>query len=183
MRYNRKLNVENVRDYNHVLFIHPKAFLPVITAPVRGLTRETVMPSEVLCPLQEGETPELHLPNFPTKASIRPYKGWSLDFYEGYGDEHACYNWFAYPNVNSCSVRGKHFLLQRYDPIASSETSYHLWMMTARCKDPKTDFSTLLSILIRGERSAIGGDTLVLECLQERLGTHPPPFMYGDYEV
>ncbi|MDF5939818.1 Rieske 2Fe-2S domain-containing protein [Pseudomonas aeruginosa] len=39
VRYNWKLNMENVKDYNHVPFVHPKTFLPVMTAPVRGLAR------------------------------------------------------------------------------------------------------------------------------------------------
>lgn len=183
VRYNWKLNMENVKDYNHVPFVHPKTFLPVMTAPVRGLAREAAVPSEVLRLLQEGETPELRSLSFPTKAPIQPYKSWFSDLCEGYGDEHAYYNWFIYPNVNFCSVRGEHFLLQQYDPVAPGETDYHLWMMTARRKDPKTDFSALLSTLIRGERNVIGEDTLVLERLQEGLGAHSPPFMHGDYEV
>ncbi|MDF5810287.1 hypothetical protein P4123_30745 [Pseudomonas aeruginosa] len=55
MRYNFKLNMENVKDYNHVPFVHPKTFLPVMTRPVRGLAREAALPSEVLRLLQEAK--------------------------------------------------------------------------------------------------------------------------------
>ena len=78
----------------------------------------------VLRLLQEGETPELRSLSFPTKAPIQPYKSWFSDLCEGYGDEHAYYNWFIYPNVNFCSVRGEHFLLQqiRWHPARPTTT-------------------------------------------------------------
>ncbi|MDF5810288.1 hypothetical protein P4123_30750 [Pseudomonas aeruginosa] len=40
--------------------------------------------------------------------------------------------------MNFCGVRGEHFLLQQYDPVAPGETDYHLWMMMpgARIRRP-----------------------------------------------
>src|SRR5690606_27651197 len=110
-------------------------------------------------------------------------KNWFSDLCAGYGDEHAYYNWFIYPNVNFCSVKGEHFLLQQYEPVAPGETDYHLWMMTARCKDPHTDFTALLSTLIRNERTVIAEDTMILEKLQAGFGAHSGHFNHGDYEA
>jgi choline monooxygenase len=183
VRYNWKLNMENVKDYNHVPFVHPKTFLPVMTAPIKAIKSEPQTPSLVMQLLQQGAAPDLSQLSYPTKAPIQPYKSWFSSFCETYGEEHAYYNWFMYPNVNFCSVRGEHFLLQQYDPVSPGETDYHLWMMTARRKDIRTDFTALLSTLIRGERAVIAEDTVILERLQDGFGKHSRRFTHGDYEA
>lgn len=183
VRYNWKLNMENVKDYNHVPFVHPKTFLPVMAAPVKSLPFEEQAASVVKSLLEAGEPPALTSLSFPTFAPIKPYKSWFSDLCVGYRKgEHAYYNWFIYPNVNFCSVRGEHFLLQQYDPVSPGETDYHLWMMTAKRSDARTDFTALLSTLIRGERAVIAEDTKVLEKLQDGLAEDALPFMHGDYE-
>ncbi|VXB91286.1 Phenylpropionate dioxygenase-like ring-hydroxylating dioxygenase large terminal subunit [Pseudomonas sp. 8AS] len=182
VRYNWKLNMENVKDYNHVPFVHPKTFLPVMESPVKALIAEPEAPSVVKGLLSRAEAPALSSLSYPTRAPIKPYKSWFSELCEPYRDEHIYYNWFIYPNVNFCSVRGEHFLLQQYDPVSPGETDYHLWMMSARRKDVRTDFTALLSTLIRGERAVIAEDTRVLERLQDGLGAHSASFMHGDYE-
>ncbi|WP_422614074.1 RHO alpha subunit C-terminal catalytic domain-containing protein [Candidatus Williamhamiltonella defendens] len=73
--------------------------------------------------------------------------------------------------------------MQQYDPVSPGETNYHLWMMTARRKSERTDFTALLSVLIRKERTVIAEDTRVLERLQDGLGNHSRHFTHGDYEM
>lgn len=183
VRYNWKLNMENVKDYNHVPFVHPKTFLPVMESPVKAISAEPEAPSVVKNLLSSAEVPALNSLSYPTRAPIKPFQSWFSDLCEPYRrGEHAYYNWFIYPNVNFCSVRGEHFLLQQYDPVSPGETDYHLWMMTAKKKNSRTDFTALLSVLIRGERTVIAEDTRVLERLQDGLAGHSAPFMHGDYE-
>ncbi|WP_115530691.1 aromatic ring-hydroxylating oxygenase subunit alpha [Xanthomonas campestris] len=181
--YNWKLNMENVKDYNHVPFVHPKTFLPAMTAPVRSTGATANAPSVVKQLLHNGEPPALETLSFSTKAALQPQTSWFNALCDTYGSEHIYYNWFIYPNVNFCSVRGEHFLLQQYEPVAPGETDYHLWMMTARRKNERTDFTALLSALIRGERTVIAEDTDVLERLQRGLRPQAGPFMHGDYEL
>lgn len=182
VRYNWKLNMENVKDYNHVPFVHPKTFLPAMDAHSGKLAAS---PAPLFPSLKEQlkqQAAELPHLSFPVKAPLKPYKNWFSDLCDAYGNEHAYYNWFIYPNVNFCSVRGEHFLLQQYDPVSPDITDYHLWVMTACRKNNRTDFTALLSSLIRSERMVIEEDTIILEKLQEGLGDHARPFMHGDYE-
>jgi len=184
VKYNWKFNMENVKDYNHVPFVHPKTFLPVMTEMIKEIPApELNAPSVVVELLENGVPPELNALSYSTKASIKPYKSWFADLCNTLGNDHAYYNWFVYPNVNFCSIKGEHFLLQQYDPVSPGETDYHLWMMTAKRKDDRTDFTALLSALIRGERNVIAEDTVILEHLQDGLGEHSRRFMHGDYET
>lgn len=183
VRYNWKLNMENVKDYNHVPFVHPKTFLPVMTAPVNSLNADAARLSEVRRLLLHANAPALSALSYAAQAPIQAHASWFSDLCEPYRDEHTYYNWFLYPNVNFCSVRGEYFLLQQYEPVGPGETDYHLWMMTARRKDQRTNFTALLSSLIRSERAVIAEDTVVLETLQRGLGAHSRRFTHGDYEV
>ncbi|MFK3791274.1 aromatic ring-hydroxylating dioxygenase subunit alpha [Pseudomonas piscis] len=184
VRYNWKLNMENVKDYNHVPFIHSQTFMPVMDQMVREVPLNLEGEgSEVIRIISERESPRLNALSYTTKAMVKPYENWFSKLCNKYGDEHAYYNWFIYPNVNFCSLKGDHFLLQQYDPVSPGVTDYHLWMMTAARKDERTDFTALLSTLIRGERKVIAEDTLVLERLQEGMGEHSGRFMHGEYEA
>ncbi len=183
VHYNWKLNMENVKDYNHVPFVHPKTFLPALTTQVKSTGTATDAPSIVKQLIQHGQAPALSTLSYPTKAPLQPYVSWFNALCDTYGADHIYYNWFIYPNVNFCSVRGEHFLLQQYEPVSPGVTNYHLWMMTARRKSASTDFTALLSTLIRGERTVIAEDTLVLERLQQGLGPYSNSFMHGDYEA
>ncbi|WP_173476936.1 aromatic ring-hydroxylating oxygenase subunit alpha [Pseudomonas protegens] len=184
VRYNWKLNMENVKDYNHVPFIHPQTFMPAMNQMVKEIpVVGDDGASEVIRLISAAESPELDSLSYSTKALIKPYENWFAPLCEKYGSEHAYYNWFIYPNVNFCSVKGDHFLLQQYDPVSPGVTDYHLWMMTATRKDVRTDFTALLATLIRGERKVIAEDTVVLERLQDGFGEHSRRFMHGEYEA
>lgn len=181
--YNWKLNMENVQDPNHVPFIHPKTLMPVMTSQNRILKREQEVPSALVCLLQSDKVPDLSSLSYPAKTPLNLNKSWFADLCHVYGNEDTYYSWYMYPNVNFCSVRGEHFLLQQYDPVSPGETDYHLWMTTARRKNDRTDFTALLSFLIRSERKVIAEDTLVLEQLQKGLGKYTGHCTHGDYET
>ncbi len=72
--------------------------------------------------------------------------------------------------------------MEQYDPVAPGETDYHLWIMTSKRKDVRTDFSALLGTLIRGERRVIAEDTQVLEQMQAGFGPYSGQVCHGDYE-
>lgn len=181
--YNWKLNMENVKDYNHVPFIHSKTFSPLMATPTKNTAFANDKSSIVKQLIEQNSAPDLVSLSYHTKAPIQEYNNWFSNLCNGYGDKNAYYNWFIYPNVNFCSVKGEHFLLQQYEPVSPGETDYHLWMMTASRKDERTDFTALLSVLIRNERTVIAEDTLVLEKLQAGFNENSRKFMHGDYEV
>lgn len=84
--------------------------------------------------------------------------------------------------MNFGSVSGEQFHIQQFDPVSPGETDYHLWVMTAKRADLRTELTALLSTLMRGERAVIKEDTVVLERLQEGLIEDSVPFMHGNYE-
>lgn len=186
VRYNWKLNMENVKDYNHVPFVHPKSFSPLMTrAPASSGDADLPAdaPATVRQLLQARARPALSELSFPFEIPLAPANSWFRPLCDVYGEQSTYYAWFVYPNVNFCSVRGEHFLLQQYEPVSAHETDYHLWLMTARQKGQRIDFTALLSDLIRAERQVIAEDTVVLERMQAGFGAHSPRSMHGDYEV
>ncbi|WP_265042177.1 aromatic ring-hydroxylating oxygenase subunit alpha [Wolbachia endosymbiont (group B) of Melanostoma mellinum] len=184
VRYNWKLNMENVQDSNHVPFIHSKTLLPFITSPIKMIKHEPKAPSKLVGLLQLGKVPDLSSLSYSAQTPLQHLnKSWFANLCYVYGDKYVYYSWYIYPNVNFCSVLGEYFLLQQYDPISPGETDYHLWMMTARRKDESTDFTALLNMLIKKERMVIAEDTIVLEHLQEGISNRSKHFTHGDYEA
>ncbi len=185
-RYNWKLNMENVKDYNHVPFVHPKTFMPLMNSSPKAEPSNDdtgVEKSSLIALLETKDIPSLSLLSYSTVAPIKPYKTWFTDKCHAYRKgEHAYYNWFIYPNVNFGSVSGEQFHIQQFDPVSPGETDYHLWVMTAKRADLRTELTALLSTLMRGERAVIKEDTVVLERLQEGLIEDSVPFMHGNYE-
>lgn len=184
VRYNWKLNMENVKDYNHVPFIHPQSFFPAVKP---GAQQPQPSRPGVALPVRaqlSGCASEVKLSDlsYTAEVAMNTAPGWFAGACDTYGAGTHYNNWFVYPNVNFCSVKGGHFLLQQYDPVAPGETDYHLWMMTARRRDERTDFTALLSTLIRGERQVIAEDTHVLEHMQAGFGPRSGQVCHGDYE-
>ena len=182
VRYNWKFNIENVKDYNHIPFIHSKTFSPYMESKIKSLPVDRQGKHIVSDLLDTFAAQPLSDLSYSTKGAITPYVNWYHDLCQVYGDEHVFHDWFVYPNLNFYSVRGEYFALQQYEPVSPGETDYHLWVMTACRKDKRTDFTALLSTLIRAEHKVIGEDTVILERLQAGLGTQALPFTHGDYE-
>ena len=184
VKYNWKLNMENVKDYNHIQFVHPTSFSPMMAKSKKApVFVEPTGPSLITELMSARIAPPLQSLSYGAVGPLNEHKNWFSDLCDTPGGDNNYYNWFLYPNVNFCCVRGEHFLLQQYDPVAPGVTDYHLWMMTAKRKSAQTDFTALLSALIRGERKVIAEDTVILEKLQDGLGSHSRRFTHGDYEA
>ncbi len=177
VKYNWKLNMENVKDWNHVQFLHPKTFFPAMdrkggpsVPPVEG-------------DLYHAGRADLADLSYPTVTPVKLLPNWFESLVERFGDEEYYYNWLLYPNVNFCSIRGMHFLLQQYDPVSPGQTDYHLWMMTARRKEATTDFTALLRDIFLKERNVIEEDAIFLERMQSSLGEWSALPRQGTYEL
>lgn len=171
--YNWKLNFENVLDYHHVPFIHPKTFRPLMQAQEPGVPPDA--PPVQAATLRElsfaGKTP-LHIHPWPWHALV-----------ERYGSEDAYYNFFLYPNVNFISVGGYVFLIQQFDPIAPDRTDVRFTLATAR---PTQRIPALPAILwghLKGEKRVLDEDKVILEALQRNLHTGGPVARHGAYEA
>jgi len=177
VKYNWKLNMENVKDWNHVQFLHPKTFYPAMDR--QGGPSVPPVAGDLLSHGSAG----LRDLSYSTRAAVQLGRSWFESLVDRFGDDEVYYNWFLYPNVNFCSIRGVHFLLQQYDPVSPGETDYHLWMMTARRKDAATDFTALLRDIFLKERNVIEEDAVFLERMQASLGEWSALPRHGTYEL
>ncbi len=174
--YNWKLNFENVLDYNHVPFVHPQTFRPLMQkgpeheprVPASGPRIATAMLRELSF---AGRTP----------LTVQPWPWHAL--VERFGDEDAYYNYFLYPNVNFISVGGYIFLIQQFDPMAPDRTDVRFTLATAR---PTQRIPALPAILwghLKGEKRVLDEDKVLLEALQRGLHTGGPVARHGAYEA
>jgi len=175
--YNWKLAMENVKDHNHVTFVHPKSFSPAVAALDHYCTAGA-QPH-----IDELGCPPLQELSYGASHPMVPRRPWFARHCETYPDDKHYRNWFIYPNVNFCCVTGAHFLLQQYEPLSATQTKCHVWIMTARRYSTAPDFTALLATLMRGERTVIAEDTAVLEQMQRNMGAHSHGFTHGDYET
>jgi choline monooxygenase len=185
VRYNWKLNFENVLDWNHVQFIHDRTFYQCLSRTNRKNERPTISANlrKVQAQLDSGKSIPLQVLSFAIQSPMQNIN----DFWENdvgkYGDVDDYYNWFIYPNVNYCSTRGKSFLIQQYEPKSPEATEYHLWCMLARRRDKHARLTGALSSMISAEKRIIDEDTAVLERLQSNLNSSGALCVNGAYEA
>lgn len=174
--YNWKLNFENVLDYNHVPFVHPQSFRPLMQ---KGAEHEPHIPVDA--PRVEAAT--LQELSFAGKTALKVQSWpWHAQV-ERFGVEDAYYNYFLYPNVNFISVGGYVFLIQQFDPVAPDRTNVRFTLTTAR---PVQRIAALPAILwdhMKGEKSVLDEDKVILEALQRSLHAGGAVARHGAYEA
>ena len=181
-RCNWKLTMENVKDANHVQFLHAESLFPAMREE-HANRAPPLAPGLTPAPrIVRTAAPPLGALSYAVKTPLDIAPGWFAPLVERYGTDNAYYNWFLYPNVNLCSINGLHFVLQQYDPVAPGSSDYHLWIMTARRKHPDTDFTALLRTLMSAERAVVEEDLQHLQALQGAFGPWSPPVSHGNYE-
>ena len=191
VRYNWKLNMENVKDGNHVPFVHARGFATALRsgdAPMPAVegadTRHITAPG---VRKRQDSVPALSALSYAASAPVGLRPGWWAPFVKRFvpdaGSAERYYNWFLYPNVNLASVNGLHFLLQQFDPVAPDRTDFHLWMMTARRTGNAPDITALLRTLLDAERRVIEEDVRLLESMQAALGPWTPTPVLGAHEA
>jgi phenylpropionate dioxygenase-like ring-hydroxylating dioxygenase large terminal subunit len=174
-RYNWKLNFENVLDSNHVPYVHPRTFRPLIEtelgkpAPVEevGAVDNTDLSS-----LSFASTMPMSVQPWPWHAMV-----------DRYGEADNYYNFFIYPNVNFISVGGLVFLVQQFDPIAPDRTDVRFTLMTAREKQRIGALPAILWGHLKGEKHVLDEDRVLLEALQARLHSGGKRAFHGAYEA
>ena len=182
--WNWKLNFENVLDYNHIQFIHSTTFFPLLNES--GQPEEASLSPKmdpILAQVRRGDGVDLRDLSYAVHSPAALRKPWYRHLVSRFGELDDYYNWFIFPNVNFCSVHGQMFLLQQFMPAAPARTEFNLSVTTARRKDPDSEFTALLSELIRREKLVIDEDAVALEALQAGLHANAPRASHGDYEA
>jgi phenylpropionate dioxygenase-like ring-hydroxylating dioxygenase large terminal subunit len=183
VKYNWKLNFENVLDFNHVPFIHPKSFAPFLRKepPFRG----DPFPAEVTWDhdYKNAAPPQLSDLSVMREGDFDSGDRWWSAEVDGYGDKKKYTNLYIYPNVNFFSVSGDYFVFQQYMPISPGVTEYNLWCVTAK-KVPmsKVEFAAVMRAIVDSEKAVIDEDTVFLENMQANLHIKAGAVQHGAYE-
>lgn len=186
VRYNWKLNYENVLDYNHVPYIHPKTFQPLLRKDTSD-NRDKATSKPVL---DEGRgdgadaspSGNLAAQSFWTRSPIR-IEAWP--WHTGvarYGEDDDYYNFFLYPNVNFISLGGLTFLLQQFHPVAPDRTEVRFTLCAARETRRLPGLPAILWGHLKSEVAVLHEDVGHLEALQQRLHADAPHARHGRYE-
>lgn len=185
-RYNWKLNYENVLDYNHVPYIHPKTFQPLLR---EGISHDSQAgkaavpaesPPDTAAPLLS--TAGLQAQSFWSRSPIRiEHWPWHAGV-DRYGDGDYYYNFFLYPNVNFISVGGLTFLLQQFQPVAPDRTEVRFTLAAARETRRLPGLPAILWGHLKSEVAVLHEDVGHLEALQAGLHAGAPRAQHGRYE-
>lgn len=183
-RYNWKLNHENVLDANHVAYVHPESFAPLLTkagaAPApSSAARE---PEDVTRAVRRP----VDLPSLSFHADA-PYKitpePWHAQVDRGAAAGHGTYrNFYIFPNVNFIAIGGLTFLVQQFHPLAADRTQVRMTLTTAREHRRLPGMAALLRAHLKGEVAVLHEDRVLLESLQGHLHAGARPAQHGHYE-
>ncbi|WCM92723.1 aromatic ring-hydroxylating dioxygenase subunit alpha [Acidovorax sp. NCPPB 2350] len=181
-RYNWKINYENVLDYNHVPYIHPKTFQPLLKTGISDERNGNAPPPTE--PSAASRTGPVRLSDlsFWTRSPIRIESYPWHDAVDRYGEGDFYYNFFLYPNVNFISLGGLVFLAQQFHPLAPDRTEVRFTLCAAREKQRLPALPAILWGHLKSEVSVLHEDLSYLEALQARLHAGAPRAQHGVYE-
>lgn len=181
-RYNWKLNFENVLDSNHVPFVHPTTFKPLIvdaktdvTAPVTNdvaRVDDTPIDETNLTALSYATTMQMQISAQPWHALV-----------DRFGSSNTYYNFFIYPNVNFISVGGLVFLVQQFDPVSADQTDVIFTLTTASELQRISALPAILWGHLKGEKRVLDEDRVLLEALQASMHANGRRANHGAYET
>ena len=172
-RYNWKLNWENVLDTNHVPYVHPRSFLPLLP----GMTAA----ADAAVPARPPATDVSDL-SFSTRSTYKlDAQAWHA-MVERFGDTDNYYNFYLYPNINFISLAGYVFLIQQFDPVAPERTDVLFTLMVARERKRIPALPAILWGHMKGEKRVLDEDIILLERLQQSLHTQDTRARHGVYE-
>jgi phenylpropionate dioxygenase-like ring-hydroxylating dioxygenase large terminal subunit len=176
-KYNWKLNFENVLDSNHVPYVHPKSFQPLMV----NVNKHIEEPDDDVGAIN---TVSAAL----TDQSFHAAVGMKIDSWpwhelvDRFGTEDAYHNFFLFPNVNFISVGGLVFLIQQFHPISALETEVRFTICVAREKHRLPALPAILRGHLKGEVDVFNEDLAYLERLQSSLSSLSQRVRHGKYE-
>lgn len=183
-KYNWKINYENVLDYNHIPYIHPKSFQPLLKAGISDERkgREPLAIETAPTPQLNARPARLSDLSFSTRSPIR-IEPWPWhQAVERYGNDDLYYNFFLYPNVNFISLGGLTFLLQQFHPVAPNRTEVRFTLCAARETRRLPALPAILWGHLKSEVAVLHEDLGHLEALQAGLHVDAPRANHGIYE-
>lgn len=182
--YNWKLNFENVKDWNHVPFLHSQSFAPLLeTSNSSPQDKANVVSWETDWADRYVDDAELSELSYHQSSPMKRATPWYDGQLERYRGEDRYYNWFLYPNINFTSIHGELFQVQQFNPVAANKTEYNLWVMSAKKKTKALNLIPLIAALLQIEKATIEEDRVYLDRMQEKLHKGGPKARHGHYEL
>lgn len=208
--FNWKLVYENLRDANHVAFVHPRtlapfvSFLPVVDEDGAKQTQESLsdtskaglykemrqfsfggpegVPSEFNSFSWHKNVERWKFSNSSARVQASASKnGLSLPS-ERIDDSY--FNWLIFPNVHIASGNGGHsFVIEHHIPITPDRTDVEIYRFTARKKQPYPTSSQVLLSEMHHSKLILSEDFGILEKVQSVLHTDAPIPTQGAYEL
>ena len=185
-KFNWKLIYENLRDPNHVRYLHAKSLAEYADFPF-GVDEAHV--GKAVPPLSDMSRDALR----------RDMRGFSYGGPEGkigqvrqvpwlglvqrWGDLDAYFNWLAYPNLHiACGNGGYAFTIEHHIPVAPGQTDLEIYFVTARKKQPYDFSAQVLLANMNYSKQIVGEDVAILEAIQAGLHVAAPMPKQGAYE-
>ena len=183
--FNWKLMYENVVDYNHVPFIHPKSLLPAVPVYTRMFNKEKLSQPPLAESPYGPEPVELRQLSFARDCEIgTPPYHWMKHALNHYGKTDHYYNFFIYPNVNFTCIMGVTFPIQQYHPVSAQKTQIRVTFPTVEVDNEYAKrHAANLRPLVLNEYFVMDEDFDAMEPIQKSLHPDAPPVEHGHYEA
>lgn len=196
-RFNWKLPYENLRDFNHVAYVHPRTLAPFVDLYAQvdaTATQESLQPlANASAPTLRQEIRRYSYGGTPEGAldQLRPHEWhshierWRSSRLSGTAPEtdDAYFNWLAFPNLHIASGDGGHtFTIEHHIPIAPDRTDVEIYYMSARKKQNYAASVQVLLAAMHAGRTILKEDYDILEQVQDALHLQAPLPTQGAYE-
>jgi phenylpropionate dioxygenase-like ring-hydroxylating dioxygenase large terminal subunit len=176
--YNWKLNAENVLDANHIPYIHPKTFQPLLHQVEVKAQRPPLEDSSVASHLSNDLQSQSGYNATPMRIDSWPWHS----LVSRYGNENFFHTFSIFPNINFISPGGYSFIVQQFEPIAPEQTELRMTLTIAKPKARLVGLPALLRTYLKGEVAVVTEDIAYLEALQAHLYDGAPRAQHGKYE-
>ena len=190
VRYNWKFNYENVLDANHIPYVHPKSFQPLLregekmarrASQIEGLA-PSIPPIKSLSSKELAVVSKLQAQSCVNSSPMRVEPWPWHNLVNGYGDGDFFHTFSIFPNVNFISPGGLTFIAQQFEPLAPGQTELRMTLTLAREKRRMPGLPALLRSYLKGEAAVVNEDSAYLEALQSHLHHGAPHAQQGRYE-
>lgn len=176
-RYNWKLNFENVVDPEHVPYVHPRSFQPLLgkagedaSAAFRSVPVHASPSASTLDQSRFSEMP-MRVEPWPWHQQV-----------DRFGPPDTYHNHFLFPNVNFISVAGLIFLVQQFEPVSPDRTQVRFTLCAAGSSGRIAALPAILRAHLNSEVQVLMEDVAFLERLQAHLTDDAPAARHGRYE-
>lgn len=185
--FNWKLGYENLRDANHVGFVHPTSIARHVSFEIHvddALHEETrnALPTNLDAAGRRAMLRRLSTggPEGEFRRSVR-YQ-WQ-EHVERWGSHDAYFNWLIYPNLHVLTGDGGYsFSIEHHVPIAPGRTAMEIYWFTARKRVSYAHSSAVLASKMHGSKLVVGEDIKIMEEVQAAMHPDAPSANQGAYE-